>query len=89
LAILPITRQAQLDLVPFPLDQRAIEMVVSIARHHPIGLHHQGLDDRRIAWRRLLRGLHLRDGRPLFAFQFSAGRFGVGAQGPRPDVDAG
>jgi hypothetical protein len=81
LAVLPTTYQAQLNLVPLTLDERAIQMVIPIARHHAIGLHHQGFGYWCIAWRRLLRGLHLRDGRPLFAFQFGAGGFGVGAQG--------
>ena len=89
MAVLPITHQAQLDLVPPTLDQRAIQMVIPIARHHPIGLAHQGLVDRRVAWRRLLRGLHLRHGHPLFAFQFGAGGFGVGAQCLSSDVNAG
>jgi hypothetical protein len=89
LAILPTTHQAQLDLVPLTLDERAIQMVIPIARHHTIGLHHQGLDYRCIAWRRLLRRLHVRDSRPLFAFQFGAGGFGVGAQGLRAHLHPG
>jgi len=81
LAILPTTHQAQLHLVPLTLDERAIQMAIPIACHHPIGLHHQRLSHRRIAFWRLLRGVHVRDGHPLLAFQFGASGFGVGAQG--------
>ncbi len=58
-------------------------MAIPIARQHPIGLDDQRLRLRHwgIVGRRFVSRLHVCDGRPLLAFQFSAGGLSVGAQG--------
>jgi len=82
LAVLPGADQAQLDLVPVPFDQRAVQSAITIARHHAIGLHDQrlALCHWGILGRRFLRALHLRHGGPLFAFEFGTGSLSMGPQ---------
>jgi hypothetical protein len=63
-----------------PRMKRAEMRVATHKRHDTIGLDHQRLGHGRVVRRRLLRSLHVRDGRPLFTFQFGTGGFSVGAQ---------
>ena len=85
---LPISHQAQFDLVPLALDERAVQMPISITRHDPIRLDHERLVNRRIVRRWLVGCLDVSDGCALHPFQFGAGGFGVGAQCLGSDLHA-